>query len=170
MEPEPSSQEVPAPQKKSSKTPWVILLTLLLLALAGFAYWYLVMKDSDDVENTVTATKVTTSSAKTASDSTQKTDDTAAITAALVTKTGTAADVIAVTISSNDGKYVKGTVGAKGEETGSGYFLAVKLNSDWLIVYSGQATPECSSINPHGFPLALVPECLDSNGNLVARQ
>ena len=162
MEPE-------SPQKKSSKTPWIVLLILILLILAAAAYWYFVLRASTELTPTVTSTKVSTESAKPATEAAKTPDDTALITAALVTKTGIAADVIAVTVSQNDGKYAKGTVSSKGEEVGGGYFLAVKINNDWVIVFDGQSTPDCSSVNPHNFPVALALECLDSNGEIVTR-
>ncbi len=155
--------------KKSRNRLWIILLILLLLALAGFVYWYFMMRDTQSSTPSYSTTKVSTSSSTPATASAAPANDTALITAALVTKTGTAADMIAVTVSTNDGKYAKGTVGTKGEETGGGYFLAVKINSDWVIVYSGQATPNCSDVNPHNFPAALVSECLDANGAVVSR-
>lgn len=48
-----------------------------------------------------------------------------------------------------------------------GYFLAAREGENWVIIYDGQATPECESVAPYDFPTDMVPECLDAVGNLV---
>lgn len=50
-----------------------------------------------------------------------------------------------------------------------GYFLAAREAGAWVIVYDGQATPTCEEIAPYDFPIAMVPECLDAENNLVVR-
>ena len=49
------------------------------------------------------------------------------------------------------------------------YFIAAKDGGVWIIVYAGQATPYCHIINPYGFPIAWVPECLAEDDSLVQR-
>ena len=85
-------------------------------------------------------------------------------------KTGIAIDTIVVEVSENTGKYAKGLVNAKGETVGGGYWLAVKSDGKWTVVFDGQSTPECSQVDPPGFPASMVPECFDASGNVVARK
>ncbi|MEE8122131.1 MAG: hypothetical protein V3T55_11410, partial [Anaerolineales bacterium] len=49
------------------------------------------------------------------------------------------------------------------------YFIAAKDGGVWIIIYAGQATPYCNLINPYGFPVAWVPECLGEDDSLVQR-
>lgn len=77
--------------------------------------------------------------------------------------------MIDVTISQKTDTFAKGTVSTKGEETGGGYYLAFKDKGNWYIAYDGQVNPECSQVNPFGFPVSMVPECLDASGNVVTR-
>jgi hypothetical protein len=95
-------------------------------------------------------------------------DDFSAIRAALVTKTGISQENIQVSVSQNTGQHAKGTVKDR-NDVGGGYFLAAKVGETWIIVYDGQAQPTCSQINPYNFPKEMVPECLDSGGNVVTR-
>ena len=95
-------------------------------------------------------------------------DDFSAIRAALMTKTGIEKDNIQVSISQNTGQHAKGTVKDK-NDVGGGYFLAAKVGETWIIVYDGQSQPTCSQINSYNFPKEMVPECLDSGGNVVTR-
>jgi len=95
-------------------------------------------------------------------------DDFSAIRAALVAKTGISQENIQVSISQNTGQHAKGTVKDK-NDIGGGYFLAAKVGETWIIVYDGQSQPTCSQIAPYNFPKEMVPECLDSSGNVVKR-
>ncbi len=49
------------------------------------------------------------------------------------------------------------------------YFIAAKEGGEWIIIYAGQATPYCNLINPYGFPVDWVPECLADDDSLVVR-
>src|SRR3989304_6788059 len=128
--------DIEATQKKpSNKTPLFVLLTLALLVLAAAALWYFILRDQPKT-NSVVEKKVATTAAQptpTTKDTTTSepvVDDTALITKALVAKTGIAADVIDVTVSTKTEKLAKGLVSAKGEEVGGGYFLAAKVNDN----------------------------------------
>ena len=96
-------------------------------------------------------------------------DDAKAIKLALAAKLGTTEANLDVGVTQKDAKHAKGNVKEKTSEVGGGYFLAVKTESGWVIVYDGQATPTCTQIAPYDFPTDMVPECLDANGNLVTR-
>lgn len=96
-------------------------------------------------------------------------DDEKAIKAALAAKLGTSENNLDVGVTQKDAKHAKGNVKEKTSEVGGGYWLAAKVDSQWIIVYDGQATPTCSQIAPYNFPTAMVPECLDANGKVVTR-
>jgi hypothetical protein len=159
-------------QIPKKKKPLIPILLALLIIIIGIVAWFILSQKSSPTQS---ATKVATSSAKTETPTPNVVtpepvvDDTALITTVLVTKTGIAADIIDVTVSTKIDNFVKGLVSTKGEETGGGYYLAFKDKGNWYIVYDGQSTPDCSAVNPFNFPVSMVPECLDAGGNLVKR-
>jgi len=73
-----------------------------------------------------------------------------------------------VTISKNTGSLAQGGVGFEGE-MGGGWFLVAKTASGWVIVDDGNGTISCELIAPYSFPTDMVPECVDSGGNLIVR-
>ncbi len=89
-------------------------------------------------------------------------DDTTAIGLALSKRLDIPFDELGFLLSENTGSYARGILP-------EGYFLAARDESGWVIVYDGQATPTCADIDPFEFPADLVSECLDANGNPVAR-
>lgn len=96
-------------------------------------------------------------------------DDAKAIKLALAAKLGTTEANLDVGVTQKDAKHAKGNVKEKTSEVGGGYFLAAKVDGQWVIVYDGQATPNCNQVNPYDFSTDMVPECLDSSGKVVAR-
>lgn len=161
----------PVQPKDSNKSLYIVIAVLVLILLAAVASWYFYLQNRKTEPNTESK-KVATTSTNIATTSTQTeipVDDTALIKKALVAKTTIAEDMLDFSVSTKEGNYAKGSVGTKGEETGGGYFLATKVNNDWVIVYSGQANPECSAINPYNFPTSMVPECMDANNEVVKR-
>lgn len=171
---DPTQTEAVPAQTPKKKKPFVSILLALLIIVIGIVAWIMLYQKSNP---TLTTEKTATSSAPTTITPEKITtteppvvDDTALITKALVAKTGIAEDKIDVTVSTKVDNFAKGLVGAKGEETGGGYFLAVKINgASWVIVFDGQSTPDCSVVTPYNFPATMVPECLDAGGNLVKR-
>jgi hypothetical protein len=95
-------------------------------------------------------------------------DDSQLIKQAVYTKTGLDETEAEVTISKNTGKFATGGIKEFGA-VGGAYFLAAKIETGWVAVYDGQATPECSLIEPYNFPADMVPECLGTSGDLVPR-
>lgn len=95
-------------------------------------------------------------------------DDLSAIREALAIKLGISASNLDVSISKNTGEYAKGNVKEK-ESVGGGYYLAVKAEGKWIIVYDGQSTPTCAQLSTYNFPKDMVPECLNSSGNVITR-
>ena len=45
--------------------------------------------------------------------------------------------------------------------------LAINTADGWNFVYAGEATPECSQVEPYGFPINMVTEFSDKNNQLV---
>ncbi len=90
------------------------------------------------------------------------TDDTTAIGLALSKVLGIPFDELGFLLSENTGTYARGILP-------EGYFLAARGDSGWEIVYNGQATPTCTEIEPYGFPVDMVSECLDASGQAVDR-
>lgn len=68
-------------------------------------------------------------------------------------------------VSQNDGTYAKGMVGGEG---GGGFWLAVKTNGVWDIIFSGQSNPECSLLSQYNYPASMMSTCVQ-NGNEVNR-
>lgn len=66
--------------------------------------------------------------------------------------------------------FAKGNVKEKDALAGGGYFIAAKVDGEWIIVYDGQANPTCDEISPYSFPSDMVPECLDNLGNVISRE
>ena len=96
-------------------------------------------------------------------------EDAKAIKAALSSKLGISEENLNFSVSQKTATNAKGNVREKTSEVGGGYWLAAKTDSGWQIVYDGQSTPTCSQIAPYNFPTSMVPECLNSSGNVVQR-
>ena len=94
--------------------------------------------------------------------------DLEAIKQAFSEKYGHPVSEVNVNISKNTGSLAQGGVGFEGE-MGGGWFLAAKTADGWVIVDDGNGTISCELIEPYGFPVDMVPECVDSGGNLIVR-
>jgi hypothetical protein len=86
---------------------------------------------------------------------TQITDE-EVIRAALVTHLGPNSTDLTVVIDQNTGEHARGGVD-------NGYFLAAKVDGQWVIVADGQAMPDCEKVASYDFPAAMVPECQGAN-------
>jgi len=71
-------------------------------------------------------------------------------------------------VSEYNSKYAKGGVKEK-EAVGGAYFIAAKVDNEWICVYDGQSQPTCEQIEPFDFPKSLVPECLNKANKVVER-
>jgi len=67
-----------------------------------------------------------------------------------------------VTINKNTGTYASGGVSFAGE-MGGAMWLAYKKDANWQIIFDGNGTIPCESIEPYDFPNDMVPECWDSS-------
>ncbi|MFZ2664094.1 MAG: hypothetical protein WAX66_01925 [Patescibacteria group bacterium] len=66
-----------------------------------------------------------------------------------------------VTVSQRKGNYIVGGVKFAGEMAG-GYLLGAKVNGEWKIIFDGNGTIPCSSVDEVSFPSDLVTECWDT--------
>lgn len=175
--------EVPVqPQPTSKGINWKTILISSaiggLIIVIGALGFYLIQGKSEDTATTqVTTPKTATESAKEAtkpatpsSKKAEETESDAVLLKKVVSeKTGINMDIIIVDVQKNTGKHATGLVTAKGEMMGGGYWLALKTDGKWSVVFDGQSTPECTLVDPSGFPVNMVPECIDVNGNVVTR-
>ena len=152
---------------------WLILLVIFLLLILLITWLLLINTGKKEADVTGPQATQSAEATKSATPSSQKADDMQSdevlLKKAVSEKTGIAIDTIVFEISENTGKYAKGLVNAKGETVGGGYWLAIKSGGKWTVVFGGQNTPECSLVDPPGFPADMVPECFDASGNVVTR-
>lgn len=64
--------------------------------------------------------------------------------------------------------HAKGLIKEKDAVSGA-YWLAARTEEGWVVVYDGQATPECAIVDQYEFPSDLVPECVDEEMELIIR-
>jgi hypothetical protein len=101
----------------------------------------------------------------------QAADETAALISAvkagLVAGHGPDAATLNVTVSKIAGNFAQGGAAATG---GGGMWLAAKVGGVWKLVWDGNGTISCTSVNQYNFPTSMVPECWDDAiGKLVTR-
>lgn len=70
-------------------------------------------------------------------------------------------------VDHGDTKLIRGTVQRQGEMGGAGFF-AVADTSGVTVTYAGQGVPDCTEVNPYGYPVSWADYCMDS-GNTVRR-
>ncbi len=87
---------------------------------------------------------------------------------AMAAKHSRAVEETIINISKKDDSHAWGSVKFAGELAG-GWFLAAKNSGVWIIVDDGNGTISCELIAPYDFPSEMVPECVDMDGNLIAR-
>lgn len=179
------------------KIAFVVLIILLLLAAINFSVWYFVLNKKTASPPASGPTPISTSSnniactqdamlcpdGKTyvsrippscefapcpATSTTSKAEDEKAIKEAVLRKLNSKEADLKVTIQTQTDKHAKGSV-VDIDGIGGGYFIAAKTDSGWVIVHDGQANPTCSQIALYNFPADMVPECLNSSGNIVKR-
>jgi hypothetical protein len=61
-------------------------------------------------------------------------------------------------VKENTGLHAKGGVD-------NGYFLAAKVDGQWVFVDGGQSAPNCNEVAKYGFPASMVPECPTGGSN-----
>jgi hypothetical protein len=92
----------------------------------------------------------------------QPVDDSAALIAAikagLVAEHGPDASTMTITVGKIAGNFAEGGAAAS---AGGGMWLAAKVNGTWHLVWDGNGSVLCSSVNPYNFPASMVQECWD---------
>lgn len=72
-----------------------------------------------------------------------------------------------LTISKNTGTHASGGIKFQGEIAG-GMWLAYKnASNNWIVVFDGNGTIPCESVEPHNFPTSMVPECWDETNSQI---
>jgi len=100
-------------------------------------------------------------------------DETAAILTAvkagLVAEHGPNASSMNVTVSKIQGNHAQGGAIDPGS-VGGAMWLATKVGGTWKLVWDGNGTISCASIDPYNFPVSMVPECWnETTGKSVTR-
>jgi len=91
------------------------------------------------------------------------------ITTLFMTKYDKSKEETTITISKSTLNHIQGGVKFEGE-IGGGMFFAYKDDSgEWTLIYDGHGTIPCDDIEPYSFPVDMIPECIDNNGQLVIR-
>ena len=86
--------------------------------------------------------------------------DTQAIKEAFSEKYDRPVTQIEVSVDESTGELARGGVHFIGE-TGGSWFLAAKVDDEWVIVDDGNGTISCQKIEGYDFPTSMVPECYD---------
>lgn len=79
-----------------------------------------------------------------------------------------ASDVYLTIVKQTD-THILGGVKFGSEAGEGGMFLAVKDGEQWKIVFDGNGSISCASIDPYNFPVDMLSECIDNSGNPVDR-
>ena len=144
-----------------------ILVSVILLLLVGLLAFLLgrgnIKLNNIGKENVSLATKepIVTSTPN-------PTLEIEAIKKAVYEKTGLNSTIADVTVSEYTSNHAKGGVKEK-EAVGGAYFIAAKVDNEWICVYDGQSQPTCEQIEHFDFPKSLVPECLNGANEVVER-
>lgn len=147
----------------------LVLVFLLVAVLAGGSYWY--GKQSNLVKNEELIAEQEKLEESTSSKEEKKVEE--------IKKEDTEEDIILylkklfaikynrevddvnITISHRKGDYIVGGVKFAGEMAG-GYLLGAKVDGEWTIVFDGNGTIPCSSVDEVDFPSDLATECWDT--------
>ena len=70
-------------------------------------------------------------------------------------------DNIEITVTQVAGQYATITVMEKDSETGGGMAWLYNDGTGWRVIWDGQSTMTCDDADSAGFPVAMVPECLN---------
>jgi hypothetical protein len=88
---------------------------------------------------------------------------------ALVTKHGSGASKLEVTVSKIEGNYAKGGAAVVGE--GGGMWFGAKVGDQWKLVWDGNGIINCSDLTVYpDFPATMIPECFDVKINKMVKR
>ena len=150
------------------KSAFLILFIFVLLGAVGVVAYFLGAKKLSLPEKVATPTPTTLPQLSPSPVLSPTQDETDLIKAAIYALTGLDEVKAEVIIDQNTGIHAKGGIREYGA-VGCAYWIAAKPDSEWIGVYAGQAHPTCNEIASYDFPTDMVPECMDSSGNVVSR-
>jgi hypothetical protein len=151
----------------------LIIIFLLILILAGGAFWYGRQTKIEENNSKIAEQeklKETTPSKEVKNIEEVKQEDTegeikAALAQLFAVKYNRAVEDANITISQRKGDFIVGGIKFAGEIAG-GYLLGAKVNGEWKIIFDGNGTIPCSSVDMVDFPSSLVTECWDTVNNV----
>lgn len=154
----------------------IVLVFLNILVLLSFGYWFyqeqIVKKTTylsmSPLPTPAKSLEPSSIPVKVATDSSEIKNDYDLIIEAFSKKYDKPLSAITLTLNKNTGTHAQGGVKFEGELSGA-WFLCHKGAGGWAIVADGNGTISCSLIEPYDFPVDMVPECVDDEGNLVER-
>jgi hypothetical protein len=150
------------------KTAFLILFIFVLLGAVGVFAYFLGAKKLSLPGKVATPTPTTSLQPPPSPILSPTPNETDLIKAAIYALTGLDEVKAEVIINQNTDTHAKGGIREYGA-VGGAYWIAAKSDSEWVGVYAGQAHPTCNEIASYDFPTDMVPECLDTNGNVVTR-
>lgn len=147
----------------------VLVIVLVILGIAGGYYlgtnYKIELKPQGAVSTTApipTASPTPELQVLPSVQQTQTVDETAtivtAVRAALIAEHGPDAGTLNITVSKISGDFAQGGASASG---GGGMWFAAKVKGAWRLVWDGNGTISCTSVNPYNFPVSMIPECWD---------
>ena len=138
-----------------------LILAAALLIAAGL-YWFL----SSPTRVEAPAPAVPPTGGSVASTSTQM-STTDAIKQLFVDKYNKPLSEIYVVVNAEDATHAGGmvTFGANGLGEG-GIWFAAKVHDAWTLVFDGNGSLECALVDQYQFPMSMVGECLEKDGEL----
>lgn len=149
------------------KIAFFAFLILIVTGLGG-AGWLLFTKNKAATLPSSSELTIETRQTTSVPTPTPTVDEETLIRQAIYAKTGLDETKAEIQITQNTGAHAKGTI-RELEAVGGAYWLAAKVEGDWVGVYDGQSHPTCAEIAPYNFPVDLVPQCLDAGGNITTR-
>jgi len=167
--------QVETPNKSYKSLFYGLLTVLLMVASFGAGMWYQSnqspKKEEDNTKITVTVEPSIKPSITTKVETTPKVEPTTsglsaqeeelpAIKAAMAAKYNKQVSEVDLTISKFEPGFAQGGVQFSGE-MGGGWFLAAKVDGQWVIAADGNGTISCDKIAPYNFPTTIVSECWD---------
>ncbi len=151
-------------KQNSWKIGFFTLLALLIIGVNVFVWFF--WGKGMILKTTLTPSPTPTVKVELIETSAPIIDETEAIKEAVFNKTGLTKNEALVTIDENTGQFAKGGI-KEYEAVGGAYWIAAKTATGWVCVYDGQSQPTCQQIDSYNFPIDMVPECLDENGEVV---
>lgn len=154
----------------SNKYLVIAIILLLIAAVGGVVLWFLIKSGkplmgttpsmAPVLTPTVEPTLVPTSEPTVPAEEPEEKSALEQIKEAFAEKYHKPIQDVEVNISKNTGTHASGGVKFAGE-MGGAMWLAYNDGGSWLLVFDGQGTIPCTSIEPYNFPIEMVPECWD---------